>query len=132
MKLYLSGGMRSVGSMISALDSVDGIGLGRPAAAEPRLASDIVEGRAGGALKPQTAGEEFPLSLMAAGAQIWQIARGKEPFQLWDEKVLAQLEQDLGIWFGEKTEDGDKLEHTKPPMYTGPQHEYESSATVVA
>ncbi|CAG9950946.1 unnamed protein product [Clonostachys rosea f. rosea IK726] len=126
MKLYLSGGMRSVGPMVSALDSVDGIGLGRPAAGEPRLASDIVEGRAGGALKPLTAGEEFPLSLMAAGAQIWQIARGKEPFQLWDEKVLAQLEQDLGTWFGKKAEDGDKLEHTKPVEYTGPQNAYGS------
>ncbi|VUC30413.1 unnamed protein product [Clonostachys rosea] len=132
MKLYLSGGMRSVGPMISALDSVDGIGLGRPAAAEPRLASDILEGRASGALKPLTPGEEFPLSLIAAGAQIWQIASGKEPFQLWDEKVLAQLEQDIGIWFGKKTEDGDKLEYTKPVEYTGPQSAYGSNAAVTA
>ncbi|CAG9950943.1 unnamed protein product [Clonostachys rosea f. rosea IK726] len=125
MKLYLSGGMRSVGPMVSALDSVDGIGLDDLQRASLDLRATLWKGVLRSAQAPHRC-------LMAAGAQIWQIARGKEPFQLWDEKVLAQLEQDLGTWFGKKAEDGDKLEHTKPVEYTGPQNAYGSSAAVIA
>ncbi|GKU14195.1 unnamed protein product [Fusarium langsethiae] len=51
-KAYIVGGMRSVGAMVKALDVVDGVAVGRPAAHEFRIASDILEGRVTGAVRP--------------------------------------------------------------------------------
>jgi hypothetical protein len=44
-KAFVSGGMRLVGAMVKALEVVDGFSLARPAAKEPRLGSDIVQGK---------------------------------------------------------------------------------------
>lgn len=41
MKVYIAGGLRSVGAMVDALGAMDGASLGGPAAAEPRLVEDM-------------------------------------------------------------------------------------------
>lgn len=125
IKMYLAGGMRSAGAMVDALKVVDGIALGRPAAWEPRLASDILEGRVTGSLKPLDGlAEDFGIGMAGAGAQIWQIARGKEPLQLNDKATLAHLQQDVGTWYQKTMADADKLEFSKPVEFTGPEVDY--------
>jgi 2,4-dienoyl-CoA reductase-like NADH-dependent reductase (Old Yellow Enzyme family) len=125
IKMYIAGGMRSAGAMVDALNVVDGVSLSRPAAWEPRLASDILEGRVTGSLKPvEGLAEDLSIGLAGAGAQIWQIARGKEPLQLNDPATLAHLQQDVGAWMQKTMADADKMEFSKPVEYTGPEIAY--------
>ncbi|KAI4263817.1 MAG: hypothetical protein L6R35_007329, partial [Caloplaca aegaea] len=44
-KTYITGGFKTVGAMVRALDTVDGVGLGRPVCQEPRLCADILAGK---------------------------------------------------------------------------------------
>lgn len=125
IKMYLAGGMRSVGAMVDALSVVDGVAVGRPAAMEPRLCSDILEGRVGGALKPLgNIDEDFGINMAAAGAQLWQIGRGKEPLQLNNEATVAQLQQDIGAWYQKTMADAGKLDFVQPVEFTGPEVAY--------
>lgn len=130
IKMYLAGGLRSVEGMVDALDAVDGVAIGRPAAMEPRLAHDILEGKVPGAIKPLDGIEgDFWLNLIAAGAQIWQIARGKEPFTLNTDATVAQLQQDVGVW-QQKMMQG--IEQSRPVVFTGPETSYGEVVAVEA
>ncbi|KAH7133932.1 hypothetical protein EDB81DRAFT_887740 [Dactylonectria macrodidyma] len=96
-KSYVSGGFRTVGAMVNALETVDGIGLARPAAQEPSLPRDILAGKIEGAIKPASAFiQGFHLSVAVAGGQLRQISTGRDPVDLSNEelagKVLAQLQ----------------------------------------
>lgn len=130
MKTYIVGGLRSVGAMVKALDVVDGISMGRPAAAEPRLPIDIIEGRVQGALKPVDAVEEdFGMGMGVALAQISQSAKGKEPLKHNDPEVIQTFGQDMGAWFQKVVQDGDKMEYIRAIEYSGPLAEYGTVAT---
>ncbi|KAI1806013.1 NADH:flavin oxidoreductase/NADH oxidase-like protein [Daldinia bambusicola] len=95
-KKILTGGFRTTAAMVDALDLLDAIGLGRPAAQEPRLAADILSGKVVGAVRPvDGVVNDVWLSLMSAGTQMTQIVRGQEPFDLSDEKVVESFKKDL-------------------------------------
>ncbi|KAI1202126.1 hypothetical protein F5X97DRAFT_345984 [Nemania serpens] len=64
-KVFITGGLRTVGGMVRALDTVDGVGLGRPLTDEWHLCKDILEGRVDGAVIPEIDPGEFWLALMA-------------------------------------------------------------------
>ncbi|KAI1339733.1 hypothetical protein F5Y15DRAFT_407084 [Xylariaceae sp. FL0016] len=64
-KVYVTGGLRTVGGMVSALDTVDGVGLGRPLCDEWFLCKDILAGKVDGSLIPQIPQTDFWLFLMA-------------------------------------------------------------------
>jgi 2,4-dienoyl-CoA reductase-like NADH-dependent reductase (Old Yellow Enzyme family) len=93
-KVFITGGLRSVGAMVKALDVVDGVGLARPAA-EPGLASEILGGRVTGAVRPREPFDNSSgLGILVAGMQIRMLAEGREPFDLSDEgdvKVLWEV-----------------------------------------
>jgi hypothetical protein len=96
---------------------------------EPRLANEI-EGRVSGSIKPlEGVEEDFEINLAAAGAQLWQVARGKEPLKLNNEEMIAQLQQDMGVWFQKMTEDAGKNEAVFLVDFTGPQTAYGEVAT---
>ncbi|KPM44536.1 hypothetical protein AK830_g1990 [Neonectria ditissima] len=127
MKTYIVGGLRTVGAMVKALDVVDGVALGRPATAEPRLADDIVSGRVRGALKPVEAIEaDFGLGMGASQSQISQVGQGKEPMDLGDAKVVETFGQDMGAWYQQVVQDGDKMEFIRAVQYSGPLAAYGS------
>ncbi|KAK6075645.1 nadh oxidase [Seiridium cupressi] len=129
LKVYLTGGFRSAAAMVEGLDTVDGIGLGRPAATEPYLCRDILEGRVLGAIRPvQDFENDFAGGLAIAGAQLAQIGNGKVPLDYGDEKVMEILKDDMKLWQQKTIEDGDKLEYVLPPRYSGPQFGYEALA----
>lgn len=125
LKVYLTGGFRSAEAMIKSLNAVHGVGIGRPATAEPRLCSDILEGRLYGALKPvETFENDIYGGLAIAAAQMAQISTGREPLNFGDAKVMDILKADIARWQEKTIQDGDRLEHVRPVRYSGPQLPY--------
>ncbi|KAM5343887.1 hypothetical protein ACJ41O_012424 [Fusarium nematophilum] len=111
LRVYLTGGFRSAEAMVKGLDAIHGVGIGRPAAAEPRLCSDILEGRLYGALKPVEAFEnDIYGGLAIAGAQLAQIATGMEPLNFGDAKVMDILKADMSLWQKRTLQDGEALD----------------------
>ncbi|KAJ5009935.1 NADH-dependent flavin oxidoreductase nadA, partial [Colletotrichum sp. SAR 10_99] len=111
-KAYIVGGMRTVGAMVKALDIVDGVALGRPGAQEFRIASDILESRITGAIRPvQMMEDDFGFGLTAAGAHIRQVSKGQEPFDSSDLAATGTFASDMQAWYQDMIADGDKLEH---------------------
>ena len=68
-KTYVTGGFKTVGAMVKALDTVDGVGLARPVCQEPRLCADILSGKVKGAIKQRVDDQNFGLTNVAAGSQ---------------------------------------------------------------
>ncbi|KAI1868362.1 hypothetical protein JX265_007185 [Neoarthrinium moseri] len=125
LRVYLSGGFRSAEAMVRSLDTVDGVGIGRPATAEPELCRDILHGRVIGARKPMRPLEnDLSLGLAVSQAQLAQIGSGKEPFDAGDEAAMEIFQADMTIWQQRVVEDGDKLEFVLPPRYSGPHRHY--------
>jgi 2,4-dienoyl-CoA reductase-like NADH-dependent reductase (Old Yellow Enzyme family) len=97
-KTYITGGLRTVGAMVDALEIVDGVGLARPLAQEPHLCKDILEGKITGAMKQVIDENNFGLTNIAAGAQLRQISNGHEPIDLSHQRNLDALMKDLSVW----------------------------------
>jgi 2,4-dienoyl-CoA reductase-like NADH-dependent reductase (Old Yellow Enzyme family) len=104
-KAYVTGGFRSVGGMIDALATVDGIGLARPLAAEPHLAKDIISGKVTGAIKHVFDDSDFLLTNVLAGTQMSQIGKDQQPLDASDPKVAEAFGKDLGTFMQRMGED---------------------------
>ena len=81
-KVFVTGGLRSASGMALAVEagSCDGVGIGRPLAAEPFLCKEILDGRVRGAI------ENFmplPMNTQASGTQLHQIGHGHEAISDW-------------------------------------------------
>ncbi|KAI1372879.1 NADH:flavin oxidoreductase/NADH oxidase-like protein [Hypoxylon crocopeplum] len=121
-KKYLTGGFRTAAAMVKALDILDGVGIARPAAQEPRLPSDILAGKVTGAIRPRDEIlNELFVHLAAAGTQMRQVAKGQEPFDSSDEKAAEAFNAELAVHFGKAMADGDKLEHRGFPDLSAPE-----------
>ncbi|KAK2603083.1 hypothetical protein N8I77_009566 [Diaporthe amygdali] len=119
-KVFITGGLRSAGAMVEALDVVDGVGIARPAVQEPSLALGLLNGQVKGAIKALPPFEtDFAMSGFGAWSQMRAIGKGYEPFDLGDAEVTGQFLKDVGVWFTEIAEDGDKLTKFGYPDYTG-------------
>ncbi|KAI0542008.1 NADH:flavin oxidoreductase/NADH oxidase [Xylaria digitata] len=101
-KVYVTGGLRTAAAMVEALKTVDGIGLARPVTHEPDFAKKIINGDAKSAIDYGIDEQDFGLSLIAAGAQIRLIGKGKEPLDLGRpenkaafDKALRQFQKDM-------------------------------------
>lgn len=94
-RTFVTGGLRTVGAMVDALQSVDGIGLGRPACTEPGLADDILAGRVGSAIKPLLNDPlDFIETATLAAVQMRRIGRGDEPLDSSDQGAIDQYKKD--------------------------------------
>ncbi|KAF5679779.1 nadh oxidase [Fusarium heterosporum] len=125
MKVYIAGGFRTVGAMVNALKVVHGVSIARPAAAEPRIASDILEGRVQAAIQPiEMVEKDLGMSMGVAGAQIAQIAKGFEPLDASNAEVMATFGGDMGAYYEKLVQDGDKNEFVGPIQYSGVQVPY--------
>jgi 2,4-dienoyl-CoA reductase-like NADH-dependent reductase (Old Yellow Enzyme family) len=124
-KAYIVGGLRSVGAMVKALNVVDGVSLARPAAQEPRLAADIIEGRVKGAIKAIAPIENnFGLGMMAAGMHLRQVGKGDEPFNTSDQQTVDAFLEDTQKWFAAAAQAVDGLERHGYPDFTGETRPY--------
>lgn len=95
---YVTGGLKTVGAMVKALDVVDGVGLGRPAAAEFHLPKDILEGKVTGAIEPKMDPNNFGMGNVAAGSQMRQVGKDQEPIDLSRQENVDLFMKDMGIW----------------------------------
>lgn len=97
-KAYVTGGLKTVGAMLKALDAADGVGLARPVCQEPHLARDILEGKVKGAIKMKLDDSDFGLTNVAAGSQIRQVGKDQEPVDLSVQKNVEGFFQDIQKW----------------------------------
>ena len=97
-RTYIIGGFKSVGAMVNALNTVDGIGLARPVCQEPRLCADILSGKLKGAIKQRLDENNFGLTNVAAGSQIRMVGKDQEPIDLSQEQYEQAFMRDMGHW----------------------------------
>lgn len=100
-KTYVTGGFKTTGAMVKALDTVDGVGLARPVCQEPHLPKDILSGKVTGAIKMDLDDNDFGLTNVAAGTQIRQVGKDQEPIDLSVKENVEAFMQDMKNW-GEK------------------------------
>jgi 2,4-dienoyl-CoA reductase-like NADH-dependent reductase (Old Yellow Enzyme family) len=81
-KVYVTGGLRTAGGMVKALESgaCDGLGIGRPLAAEPYLCKEILKGKVSGAIENVM---PLPLNTQSSGTQLHQIGKGEGSISDW-------------------------------------------------
>lgn len=97
-KTFITGGFKTVGAMVNALNTVDGVGLARPICQEPRLCKDILAGKVKGAIKQRIDENNFGLTNVAAGSQIRMIGKDEEPIDLSKEEFEGAFMKDMGHW----------------------------------
>lgn len=98
-KVYVTGGFKTVGAMVNALKTIDGVGLARPVCQEPRLCKDILSGRVTGAIKMVMDDNDFGITNVAAGTQIRQLGKDQEPIDLSKKENFEAFQKDMGVWF---------------------------------
>ena len=104
-KLYITGGFRTVGGMVNALETVDGIGIVRALCQEPYFCRDVLDGKVNGVVKQKINTDEIIYTSMAAGAQMDMISRGLEPLNLGNEGEVDILQKGLGEWIEDMQRD---------------------------
>jgi len=109
-KTYVTGGFKTVGAMVKALDVVDGVGLARTVCQEPHLPKDMLAGKVHGALKLQLDDQDFALTNIAAGSQIRQVGKGQKPIDLSKKENVDTLMKDMQAWSKKLTEDKEMKE----------------------
>ena len=84
-KVYVTGGFRTASGMVQAVEqgALDGVGIGRPLAAEPYLCKDILEGKVTGAIDNYM---PLPMNTQASGTQLHQVGKGEEKISDWSVK----------------------------------------------
>ncbi|MCJ1391981.1 hypothetical protein MMC18_004848 [Xylographa bjoerkii] len=97
-KTYITGGLKTVGGMVKALDTVDGVGLARPTCQEFYFPKDILSGKIKGAIKQRLDDQNFGLTNVAAGTFIRQVGKDQEPLDLSQEKYEKIFQKDMGDW----------------------------------
>jgi 2,4-dienoyl-CoA reductase-like NADH-dependent reductase (Old Yellow Enzyme family) len=110
-KTYVTGGFKTVGAMVKALDTVDGVGIARPAAQEFRLPKDILEGKVTGAKKMDVDENDFKFSNLAAGTHMRQVGKDQEPIDLSIKENVEAFKKDIGVWGAKMAGDKDLKEY---------------------
>ncbi len=103
-KTYITGGLRTVGAMVEAVKTVDGVGLARPVCQEFDLCKKILDGKITGAIDQKLDQNNFGLTNVAAGTQIRQVGKDEEPIDLSTQDNVDAFMKDMGIW-GEKMQE---------------------------
>jgi 2,4-dienoyl-CoA reductase-like NADH-dependent reductase (Old Yellow Enzyme family) len=104
-KTYITGGLRTVGAMVEALKTVDGVGFARPVCQEFHFCKDILDGKITGAIDQKLDQNNFGLTNVAAGSQIRQVGKDEEPIDLSKEENVLAVMQDMGSWGQKMQED---------------------------
>lgn len=97
-KVYVTGGLRTADAMVKALDAVDGIGLGRPAAHEFDLPQELLDGKAESAIHYLIDEQDFRPTNIAAGTQMRTVGKDKEPLDLSRPDHFKVFEQSMKKW----------------------------------
>jgi len=108
---YVTGGFKTLGAMVKALDTVDGVGLARPVCQEFHLPADLLEGKVKGAIKQGLDPQNFGLTYLAAGSQIYMVGKDKEPIDFSCEENINRFMKDLEAWQKKMAEDKEGKEY---------------------
>jgi 2,4-dienoyl-CoA reductase-like NADH-dependent reductase (Old Yellow Enzyme family) len=109
---YVTGGFKTLGAMVKALDTVDGVGLARPVCQEFHLPADLLEGKVKGAIKQGLDPQNFGLTYLAAGSQICMVGKDKEPIDFSREENVNRFMKDLEAWQKKMAEDKEGKEYS--------------------
>jgi hypothetical protein len=119
-KTYVTGGLKTVEGMVKALDTVDGVGIGRALCQEPNLCAHILSGQVKGAMLQKLDMLDFGATAGAAGLQISQMGKGLQPIDLSLEANVMKLFGTLGAWAAKRQEDLEMYEFPALPDYNIP------------
>jgi 2,4-dienoyl-CoA reductase-like NADH-dependent reductase (Old Yellow Enzyme family) len=97
-KSYITGGLKTVGAMVKALDVCDGVGLARPVCQEFHLPKDILNGKVNAAIEQKADQNNFGQTNMIAGTQIRQVGKDQEPVDMSEERNVEAFQKDMQTW----------------------------------
>jgi hypothetical protein len=109
-KTYITGGFKTSGGMLEALNTVDGIGLGRAVCQEFSIAKDLLDGRILAAIDQKVDQDNFSLINTIAGSQIRQVGKGKEPIDMGHDENVKVFVKAMHAWFGGMEKDAETME----------------------
>ncbi|KAF4948716.1 hypothetical protein FSARC_13652 [Fusarium sarcochroum] len=95
MKVFSTGGFKTVKAMVDSLDIIDGVGIGRASAQEPRLPETLKKTPVTGTILQTFDHDDVLKRFAAAGVQITQIANKQEPVDLSVKENADGLWNDL-------------------------------------
>ncbi|PQE07835.1 hypothetical protein CJF32_00002971 [Rutstroemia sp. NJR-2017a WRK4] len=123
-KTYITGGFKTVGAMVKALDTVDGVGLARAVCQEFTLPKHMLEGKVTGALKQLVDENDFGITSMVAGAQITQVGKDQEPIDMSREENKDAFMKDVEAFMKKMSEDkeGKEYGHIAVSLKPAPYH----------
>ncbi|KAM3072205.1 hypothetical protein ACMFMG_008664 [Clarireedia jacksonii] len=110
-KTYVTGGFKTVGAMVKALDIVDGVGLARPVCQEFTLPKLMLEGKVSGALKLLIDENDFGIASLVAGAQMTQVGKDQQPIDMSRQENKDAFMTDLEAFMKKKGEDKESKEY---------------------
>ncbi|CAG8146415.1 unnamed protein product [Penicillium olsonii] len=116
---YVTGGFCTASGMVRALDTVDGVGLGRSITQEPHLPRDLLAGTVKGAIQQKIDPQDFFKTSPAAGAHMLQIAHDQEPIDLSDDKNMEIFMKTVGEWYHAMQSDSTGSLYEYPQMPEG-------------
>ncbi|KAF4494285.1 NADH:flavin oxidoreductase NADH oxidase [Fusarium agapanthi] len=97
-KTYVTRGFKTLGGMLEALKTVDGVGVGRAVCQEFNLAKDMLSGSISAAVNQKVDQDDFALTKIIAGSQIRQVGKGKEPVDMSKEEDVQAFLEATDIW----------------------------------
>jgi 2,4-dienoyl-CoA reductase-like NADH-dependent reductase (Old Yellow Enzyme family) len=108
-KTYITGGFKTLSGMLDALNTVDGVGLGRAAAQEFSLAKFLLSGAISAAVDQKVDQDDFALTNIIAGSQIRQVGKGQEPIDMSREENVQTFLKALRAWAQRMEEDAQTM-----------------------
>jgi hypothetical protein len=96
--------------MVGALNTVDGIGLGRPITEQPTLPSDILGGRIVRARDQALDMNDFNLTSVISMTQMVQIGDDQQPLDMSKPANVRAFADDFATWRDELMKDRDRRE----------------------
>ena len=104
-RTYVTGGFKTLGGMVEALKTVDGVGLARAVCQEFHIARDMLDGKVTGAIDQKLDQQNFGLTNVAAGTQIRQVSKDQAPIDLSVQENVDAFMKDMGSWGQKMQED---------------------------
>lgn len=97
-KTYVTGGFRTLDGMVSALKTVDGVGLGRALCQEFHFAEYLLDGKVSGAIAQKVDADNFALTNIIAGSQMRQVSNDQDPIDMSVQENVEAFMKDMGAW----------------------------------
>lgn len=105
IKIFSTGGFKSIKAMVDSLQVIDGVGIGRASAQEPRFVEMLKKVSIPGTMEQRYDHDDVVKRLAAAGIQISQIANNLEPVDLSKQENADGLWNDVMQYFQQAAQD---------------------------